>query len=127
MTPFFVIGALLVVARWRHFSSMMLLLLLALPFVASIAVGTTPSVLAAATVLPAVCLIPALAIYQVATWLGRLPIALDRANGVRVFVTPETIGRLLLMVFLVSSALRTFYWYFQAALPSLPPNSTIAS
>jgi hypothetical protein len=126
ITPFFVVGVLFVLLQWRRFSSMILLLLLALPFVASVAVGTTPSVLEAATVLPAVCIIPAVAIYEVASWLGRLPIALDRAVGMRVFVTPETIGRLLLIAFLVFSALRTFYWYFQAALPT-PPNTTIAS
>lgn len=127
VTPFFVAGVLLVLVQWRRFSSLLLLLLLALPFVASVAVATTPSVIEAATVLPAVCIIPAVAFYQVAVWLGRLPIALDRAHGVRVFVTPETIGRLLLMVFLVFSALRTFYWYFQASLPTTPPNTTIAS
>ena len=67
----------------------------------------------AATVLPAICIIPALAIYTVGGVLGRLPIALDRINGARVFSTPEQIGRVLLFVFLVISAIRTFFWYFE--------------
>lgn len=120
-------GIVLVLVRWRRFSSLILLLLLALPLVASIAVGTEPSVVEAAGVLPALCIVPALAIYQLAAWLGRLPIALDRAHGARVFANPESIGRLLLMAFLLFSTLRTFYWYFQATLPSTPPNGTIAS
>jgi hypothetical protein len=118
-------GILLVVWRWRSFSSMTLLLLLALPLVASAAVGTEPSVIEAASVLPAMCIVPALALYQVASWLGSLPIALDRANGARVFANPDRIGRMLLMLFLLISAMRTFYWYFQATLPS--PNTTIPS
>ena len=70
---------------------------------------------------------PALAIYQVASWLGRLPIALDRAHGVRVFANPESIGRIILMAFLLFSALRTFFWYFQAMLPATATNTVIAS
>lgn len=125
--PFFYIGAALVAWRWRRFSSVTLLLLVSLPLLASVAVGAEPSVIEAASVLPAMCIIPALALYEVAHWLGRLPIALDRAHGTRVFATPERIGRVLLMVFLVVSALRTFYWYFQATLPSAPPNTNIPS
>jgi hypothetical protein len=120
-------GVLLALWHWRRFSSMALLLLIALPLVASVAVGTQASVIAAASVLPALCIVPALALYELAGWLGRLPIALDRAHGVRIFANPENIGRLLLMAFLLFSALRTFYWYFQAMLPAAGPNTIIAS
>jgi hypothetical protein len=120
-------GILLVLWRWRRFSSMIILLLLALPFVTSVAAGTEPSVMEAASVLPAMCIVPALALYQTASWLGSLPIALDRATGARVFANPDRIGRMLLMLFLLVSALRTFYWYFQATLPSVPLNTSIPS
>lgn len=125
--PFFYLGVLLVLRWWRRMSSLTLLLLLALPLLASIAVGTQSSALQAASVLPALCMLPALALYETARWLGRLPAALDRAHGGRLFVGPEQIGRLLLLTFLVVTTLRTFYWYFQATLPSAPLNTTIAS
>jgi hypothetical protein len=120
-------GILLVVWRWRRLSSLAILLLLALPLLASVAVGTEPTVIEAASILPAMCIVPALALYQAACWLGALPIALDRANGARVFANPDRIGRMLFMVFLLISALRTFYWYFQATLPTTPLNTTIPS
>ncbi|HEX9056295.1 MAG TPA: glycosyltransferase family 39 protein [Ktedonobacterales bacterium] len=127
IAPFFYVGLAIVLWRWRRFSSMTLLLLMALPLVASVAVGTQPNVIEAASVLPATCIVPALAIFELGAWLARLPIALDRAHGARVFANPESIGRMLFMAFLLFSALRTFFWYFQATLPSTPPNSTIAS
>ena len=127
ITPFFFVGIVLIVWRWRRFSSIVVLLLLALPFIASVSGGPQASVIEAASALPAICIIPALALYELALWFGRLPIALDRAHGVRVFATPERIGRLLLMVFLLISAMRTFYWYFQATLPVTPPNTIIAT
>jgi hypothetical protein len=125
--PFFYLGVLLVLLWWRRLSSLTLLLLLALPLIASIAVGSQSSALQAASVLPALCMLPALALYEAARWLGRLPAALDRAHGGKLFVGPEQIGRLLLLAFLVVTTLRTFYWYFQATLPNAPLNSTIAS
>ena len=42
---------------------------------------------------------------------------LDRINGTRVFSTPEQIGRVLLLGFLLFSTVRTFFWYFEATLP----------
>jgi hypothetical protein len=125
--PFFYLGVALILWRWRSLSSLTLLLLLALPLIASVAVGTQSGIVQAASVLPAACIVPALAIFETARVLGRLLAAVDRAHGARVFATPERIGRLLFMVFLVVCALRTFYWYFQATLPTTPPNSTIAS
>lgn len=125
--PFFYLGVLLVLLWWRRLSSLTLLLLLALPLIVSIAVGSQSSALQAASVLPALCMLPALALYEAARWLGRLPAALDRAHGGKLFVGPEQIGRLLLLAFLVVTTLRTFYWYFQATLPNAPLNSTIAS
>ena len=50
---------------------------------------------------------------------------LDRVNGSRVFTTPEQIGRVLLLIFLTVSAIRTFSWYFEATLPSTPPNDYV--
>jgi hypothetical protein len=69
------------------------------------------------------CIVPAVAIFELASGLGRLPIVLDRMNGVRVFNTPEQIGRLALFVFLIASAIRTFFWYFEASLPAEPGNT----
>jgi hypothetical protein len=89
-----------------------------LPLVASIAIGASTGVIEAASVLPATCIIPALALYEIFTFLGHLPIVLDRMNGVRVFTTPEQIGRVLLLLFLVVSTIRTFFWYFESTLPS---------
>jgi hypothetical protein len=108
--------------RHRDLTALVLALLLALPLVASVAVSAPTGVIEAASVLPATCIVPALAIYEVALWFGRLPIALDRMNGVRVFTTPEQIGRIALFIFLMASAIRTFYWYFEASLPSEPGN-----
>jgi hypothetical protein len=125
--PFFYLGLLIIVARWSEFSSLALLLLVALPLVASIAVGTPTGVIEAASVLPAMCIIPAYAMYEAASWLGHLPIVLDRTNGARVFSTPEQIGRVLLFVFLLVSALRTFYWYFEVTLPASGPNQIVPS
>jgi hypothetical protein len=48
-------------------------------------------------------------------------------NGVRVFATPEQIGRLALFMFLMASAIRTFYWYFEASLPAEPGGYTPSS
>jgi 4-amino-4-deoxy-L-arabinose transferase-like glycosyltransferase len=124
---FFYLGIAIVLWRWRRFSSLLLLLLLALPMIASISVGTEPSIIQAASVLPAACIVPALALYEAGSLLGRLPIAFDRAHGARVFANPEQIGRVLLMAFLLVSTVRTFYWYFEATLPSTPPNTTVAS
>jgi hypothetical protein len=125
--PFFYAGMALIVWRWRSLSSLTLLLLLALPLIASVAVGAQPSIVQAASVLPVACIIPALAIYETARVLGRLVLAIDRVHGASVLTTPERIGRLLLMAFLVICTLRTFYWYFQATLPNTPLNTTIAS
>ncbi|HEX8995056.1 MAG TPA: glycosyltransferase 87 family protein [Ktedonobacterales bacterium] len=108
--------------RYRDLTSLGLTLLLALPLVASVAVAAPTGVIEAASVLPATCIVPALAIYEVGLWVGRLPIALDRMNGVRVFTTPEQIGRIALFIFLMASAIRTFYWYFEASLPAEPGN-----
>lgn len=123
--PFFYIGLIVILWRWRGFSSQALLLLLALPFVASIAVGVPTGVIAAASVLPAMCIIPAIGIYETMSWLGHLPIVLDRVSGVRVFSTPEQIGRILLLVFMVVSTIRTFFWYFEVTLPTTAPNQYV--
>lgn len=123
--PFFYIGVLIIVIRWRTFAARALFVLLMLPLLASVAVGTPTSLIEAASILPAMCIIPALGIYQVVSWLGHLPIVLDRINGVRVFSTPEQIGRVLLLMFLVVSAIRTFFWYFEATLPSAPTQQFI--
>jgi hypothetical protein len=125
--PFFYLGLFITLVRWRAFSSHALLLLVALPMLASIAVGAPTGVIEAASVLPAMCILPAVAIYEIGVWLGHLPIALDRANGVRVFTTPEQIGRVLLFVFLLVSTIRTFYWYFEVTLPTSTPNQYIPS
>jgi hypothetical protein len=45
-------------------------------------------------------------------------IVLDRTNGTRVFSTPEHIGRIVLLIFLLASTVRTFFWYFEATLPT---------
>jgi hypothetical protein len=127
LTWFFLIGVGVVLVRWHSMTSTALLILLALPLMATVALRAPPEVIEAATVLPAICIIPALAIYTVGGMLGRLPIALDRINGARVFSTPEQIGRVLLFVFLVISAIRTFFWYFESTLPSVPPNQWIPS
>ena len=124
---FFYVGLLIILLRWRQVSSLMLLLLLAFPLLASVAIGSQPNVIQAASVLPAACIVPALALYESGRVLGRLPIAFDRANGARVFATPEQIGRVLLLVFLLFSALRTFFWYFQATLPPTPPHTDLPS
>ncbi len=123
--PFFYIGLLFILVRWRNVASLAMLMLVALPLVASAAAGTPTGVIEAADALPAMCLVPAMGIYGIVSWLGHLPIVLDRINGVRVFATPEQIGRVLLLVFLVVSAIRTFYWYFEVTLPSTPPNQYI--
>jgi alpha-1,6-mannosyltransferase len=118
LTPIFIIGLVILLVRWKNPTAMALLLLTALPLVASIAIGASTGVIEAASVLPATCIIPALALYEIFTFLGHLPIVLDRMNGVRVFTTPEQIGRVLLLLFLVVSTIRTFFWYFEATLPS---------
>ncbi|HEV2459618.1 MAG TPA: glycosyltransferase family 39 protein, partial [Ktedonobacterales bacterium] len=121
---FFYIGLALVLWRWRRFESLALLLLVAMPLIASVAVGTPTGVIEAACVLPAMCILPALGLYEVMSWLGHLPIVLDRINGVRVFSRPEQIGRLLLLGFLFVSTVRTFFWYFEATLPRPPQQYT---
>lgn len=122
---FFYLGLAILLYRliWRRgFPALTLLLMLALPILASVAVAAPTGVIEAASVLPATCIVPALAIYEIGLWLGRLPIVLDRMNGVRVFTTPEQIGRIALFIFLMASTIRTFYWYFEATLPAEPGN-----
>jgi hypothetical protein len=122
---FFYIGLALILyrlIRYRDLTALVLTLLLALPLLASVAIAAPTGVIEAASVLPATCIVPAVAIYTVAHWVGRFPIALDRMNGVRVFANPEQIGRLALFIFLMASAIRTFYWYFEASLPAEPGN-----
>lgn len=118
----FFLGVALILVRWRDMTSLALLLLVALPVVASVAVGAPAAVIEAAGVLPATCIVPALALRTLAGLFGHLPIALDRINGVRVFSSPEQIGRVLLLVFLLITTVRTFFWYFAATLPSTPPS-----
>ncbi|HUY75904.1 MAG TPA: hypothetical protein VMV29_03990, partial [Ktedonobacterales bacterium] len=118
--PFFLIGALILIYRWRSLTSLAALLLVAAPLIASVAVSAPTSVIEAASVLPAMCILPAIALYQIGAFLGSLPIVLDRLHGVRVFTTPEQIGRLALLVFLLVSTIRTFFWLFEATLPSQP-------
>jgi hypothetical protein len=125
ITPFFLLGVVLIVLRWRRVSAMTLLLLLALPLLTTVFVDAQPSVMGAACALPAMSMISAVALWEVGKWLGSLPIALDRAHGARVFANPEYIGRFVLMVFLLISTMRTFYWYFQATLPTTPPNTYV--
>lgn len=123
---FFYLGLAIIayrLIRWRDMTSLALALLLALPLVATVAINAPASVIEAASVLPVTCIVPAVAMYEAAAWVGRLPIVLDRMNGVRVFTTPEQIGRIALFLFLSISALRTFYWYFEATLPSSPTNT----
>jgi 4-amino-4-deoxy-L-arabinose transferase-like glycosyltransferase len=126
LAPVFIVGLLIIIARWRNLASLALLLLIALPIVASVAIGTPANAIEAACVLPAICIVPALALYEVAVFFGHLPIFLDRVNGSRIFTTPEQIGRVLLLVFLTISTIRTFYWYFEASLPARPPNEYVA-
>ena len=121
----FFLGLVIVLLRWRDMTSVALVLLLALPLVASVAVGAPAAVIEAAAVLPATCIVPAVALYGIANVFGHLPVVLDRVNGARVFSSPEQIGRILLFVFLVITTIRTFFWYFEATLPSTPPNSWI--
>lgn len=121
LTPVFFLGVVIVAIRWRNMASLALLLLVAMPLLASVAVGSPTGVIEAASVLPATCIIPALALYEIGVFLGHLPIVLDRINGTRIFSTPEQIGRILLLIFLTISAIRTFYWYFEATLPAQAP------
>ncbi|HKV83470.1 MAG TPA: glycosyltransferase family 39 protein [Ktedonobacterales bacterium] len=125
--PFFYLGLAIIIYRWRNFGAQVMLLLVALPLVASVAVGAPTGVIEAGSVLPAMCIVPAYGIYTAAAWLGHLPIVIDRINGARVFSTPEQMGRLLLLVFLMASTVRTFFWYFEATLPSAPPPQFIPS
>jgi len=122
---FFYLGLALILyrlIRYRDLTALVLALLVALPLVASV-VGAAPTgVIEAASVLPATCIVPAVAIFEVGLLAGRLFIALDRLNGVRVFATPDQIGRIALFIFLMTSAIRTFYWYFEASLPAEPGN-----
>ncbi|MDE3231550.1 MAG: polyprenol phosphomannose-dependent alpha 1,6 mannosyltransferase MptB, partial [Chloroflexota bacterium] len=122
---FFYLGLAIVlyrILRWRDLTAITVALLVALPLVASV-VGTAPSgVIEAASVLPAMCIVPAIALYEVGLWVGRIFIAADRMMGMRVFTTPEQIGRVVLFIFLIASAIRTFYWYFEASLPTEPGN-----
>ncbi|MGE5333130.1 MAG: glycosyltransferase 87 family protein [Nitrososphaerota archaeon] len=118
LAPVFLLGLIILLVRWRNSAAMALLLLAAMPLAASIAVGEPTGVIEAASVLPATCIIPALALYEFFSFLGHLPIVLDRMNGVRVFTTPEQIGRVLLLLFLLVSTIRTFFWYFEATLPN---------
>jgi hypothetical protein len=123
---FFYLGLAIVayrLVRWRDMTSLALALLLALPMVATVTASAPASIIEAASVLPATCIVPALALFEAAAWVGRLPIVLDRMNGARVFMTPEQIGRVALFLFLSISALRTFYWYFEATLPASPVNT----
>ncbi|HEX9039293.1 MAG TPA: glycosyltransferase 87 family protein [Ktedonobacterales bacterium] len=123
---FFYLGLVIIafrLARTRDMTSLALALLLALPLVATVTVSAPVSIIEAASVLPATCIVPAMAMYEIAAWVGRLPIVLDRLNGVRVFTTPDQIGRVALFLFLSISALRTFYWYFEATLPASPTNT----
>ena len=122
---FFYLGLALILyrlIRHRDLTALVFALLLTLPLVASVAVSAPTGIIEAASVLPAMCIVPALAIYEVGLLAGRLFIALDRMNGVRVFTTPEQIGRIALFIFLIVSAIRTFYWYFEASLPAEPGN-----
>jgi hypothetical protein len=121
----FFLGVALIIVRWRDMTSLAALLLLALPLLSSIAVGTPAGIVEAAAVLPATCIVPALALRALGGLFAHLPIVLDRVNGARVFSSPEQIGRILLLVFLLISTMRTFFWYFAATLPSTPPNSWI--
>jgi len=118
--PFFLIGLLILLYRWRSLTSLAALLLVAAPLLASVAISAPTSVIEAASVLPAMCIVPAIALYQIGAFLGSLPIVLDRLHGVRVFTTPEQIGRLALLVFLLVSTIRTFFWLFEATLPTQP-------
>ncbi|HEU5348725.1 MAG TPA: hypothetical protein VFU63_08955, partial [Ktedonobacterales bacterium] len=118
LAPIFILGLVILLVRWRNPAAVALLLLTALPLVVCIAIGEPTGVIEAASVLPATCIIPALALYAFFSFLGHLPIVLDRMNGVRVFTTPEQIGRVLLLLFLLVSTIRTFFWYFEATLPS---------
>lgn len=122
LTPIFFLGVVIIVVRWRNMTAMALLLLIALPLLASVAVGTPTGIIEAASVLPATCIVPALALYEIGVFLGHLPIVFDRMTGARVFTNPEQIGRLLLLLFLVVSTLRTFFWYFEATLPNTSSN-----
>lgn len=117
LAPIFILGLIILLIRWRNPAAMALLLLTALPIAACIAIGEPTGIIEAASVLPATCIIPAVALYEFFSFLGHLPIAFDRLSGVRVFTTPEQIGRVLLLLFLVVSAIRTFFWYFEATLP----------
>ncbi|HEX9069516.1 MAG TPA: glycosyltransferase family 39 protein [Ktedonobacterales bacterium] len=121
----FFAGIILLLATWRTYMSQTLLLLVALPLVTSISTGSPVGIILAAGVLPAMCIVPALLIYRAGEFFGHLPIVLDRVNGARVFTTPEQIGRVLLLVFLLIMTVRTFFWYFEAMLPSTPPNQWI--
>jgi hypothetical protein len=125
LAPIFVLGLIIAVVRWRNLTSVGLLLLVALPLVASVAVASSPDVIEAACVLPATCIVPAVALFELGRFLGHLPIVVDRINGTRIFTTPEQIGRVLLLIFLVVSTIRTFFWYFEATLPTKPPNQYI--
>jgi Dolichyl-phosphate-mannose-protein mannosyltransferase len=117
LTPIFLLGLIILIYRWKNPAAMAVLLLTALPLLACIAIGEPTGVIEAASVLPATCIIPAVGLYQAFTFLGHLPIVLDRINGARVFTTPEQIGRILLLLFLLVSTIRTFFWYFEATLP----------
>ena len=123
LSPIFFLGLAILLVRWRNLTALALLLLVALPLVASVAVGTPTSVIEAAATLPAMCIVPALALYEVGQFLGHLPIVLDRINGARIFTTPEQIGRVILLVFLLVTTIRTFFWYFEATLPNTAPHS----
>src|SRR5262249_35290613 len=85
LTPIFFLGVIIIAVRWRNMTAMALLLLIALPLLASVAVGAPTGVIEAASVLPATCIVPALALYEIGVFLGHLPIALDRMTGARIF------------------------------------------
>ncbi len=122
LVPFFIVGAVITIRRWRTPTSALLALLAALPFVIALTVNAPPSVSEAAAVLPIACILPALGLADVGHWLATLPLVVAGPVNT-VFISRRNMLRVALLLLVLIATVSTFFWYFASTI--VPPTHIV--
>jgi len=109
--PFIIIGIVLAIRWWRTQEFAIVVMLALLPFIVAFATTISPSIIAATTLLPVICLVAALGATEVANLFAMAEeIVFGSENTI--FISRQTFLRVTLLLLIIVLTAFAFIWYF---------------
>ena len=116
VTPFALVGIFLLIQRWRRPESIIIALLTAIPLLLAISSAAANVTIATATLLPVICIVPALGLEEATHWLATIPGVLAGPKN-KIFLSQQNLVRVSLLMLVLVMTASTFIWYFASTLP----------